>query len=235
MQSIAYRVSTLLALLLLAPCLAAQQLEEDVGAWFTFAGNGHFKTEGEPTKWTWWAEAQMRFYDNSNGFDEGTLRPGLGYSLSKSSTLWLGYAWVHSDPEGVRGFDEGRIWEQFSWKTPLGEGTFDTRSRLEQRWVETGDDLGWRFRQMIRYVLPFEKGSRWAVRIFDEAFFALNDTDWGADAGLAENQIFLGLGWTFDTARIWTFEAGYMNQWKPKSSSPDIMNHVLFVQLHWNP
>ena len=64
-----------------------------------------------------------------------------------------------------------------------------------------------------------------------EAFFDLNDTDWGADSGFAQNRFFAGLAWKFDPEWHTTVEVGYLNQFLRDRSDDDSMNHILSMNL----
>ena len=221
----------LLALTLLAAPAAGQGLEDDAGAWFAFAGNGAIERGGETTRWRWWFDAHARFFEDSDGFGQSILRPGIGYDLSDSVTAWLGYGWIVTEPSSGSSFDEHRIWQQLTWSTRVDSGNVFSRTRLEQRFVETGDDVGWRFRQFLRYTHPLATDSPLGFRVWDEVFLAFNDTDWGANDGLDQNRLFAGLGWTFRDAEHWTVEFGYLNQYLYRSSATDGMNHILAVTL----
>jgi hypothetical protein len=74
----------------------------------------------------------------------------VGYKLSDQTSIWLGYAWVRTQPQGKDHTDEHRIWQQLSWNKPYSWGNVSTRTRLEQRFLNTGDDTGWRFRQFLK-------------------------------------------------------------------------------------
>jgi len=225
-------MAILLCSLLATPLLPAQGTVEDVGAWFIFAGQGRFDpAPAEPQPWRWWFDGQLRFSDDSDGFDQSILRPGLGYALGEKTTLWLGYGWFHSDPAATPAHDEHRIWQQLTWDFGLGEQAFGSRTRLEQRFLDTGDDVGWRFRQMLRWTPPRDQASGIGLRVWDELFFGLNDTDWGASAGFDQNRFFIGPGFTFGESNRFTFEVGYLHQYIRRETGPDASNHILFAQL----
>jgi hypothetical protein len=221
----------ILALLALAPAGAAQGLDQDLGIWTAFAGQGSLRSGGEKTRWRWWFDAHARFQHQSDGFEQSIVRPGLGYDLSPEATAWLGYAWIVTDPEAGGSFDEHRVWQQLTWGRTIDAGAVFSRTRLEQRWLETGDDVGWRLRQFLRLARPVSEGSHLAWRFWDEGFFDLNDTDWGAHSGFAQNRLFAGLGWTFEDAEHLTLEFGYLNQLIYRRSADDSMNHVLALTL----
>ena len=105
------------------------------------------------------------------------------------------------------------------------------RSRLEQRFVSTGDDVGWRFRQFVKLGRPFQSEPRLSLLGYDEIFFSLNDTDWGASSGLDRNRLFVGFGWRFGAAGRLVGELGYLNQLVRNESGPHEVHHLLAVNL----
>ncbi len=221
----------LLCLLGLTSALRAQSLEEDVGAWLVVAGQGHLQPKQEDSRLRWWFDGQLRFADNSNGFNQSIVRPGVGYDLSKTTTLWLGYGWFHTDPSSKPAFEEHRIWQQFTWNLKLGSSRLQSRTRLEQRFLETGDDVGWRFREFVRFTPPPSSKTGFGLRFWDEVFVNLNDTDWGTKAGFDQNRFFAGVGWILNEDKDLILEVGYLNQYIRRPSAADSMNHLLFVQL----
>ena len=228
----------LLLFFLPAPCAAQEGTVHDAGAWFMFAGQGDLeKVNAKLGKVRWWFDAQIRFLDDSSGFDQGLLRPGLGYAVTESTSIWLGYAWVRTSPGRTADFDEHRIWQQLFWSGPIEwieRATFSSRTRLEQRFLETGDDIGWRFRQYFKLGYPLSFNPRLSLVGYDEVFFDLNDTDFGARSGFAQNRLFVGCGWTCDSASHVTVELGYLNQFIRNRGTRDSMNHILSVNLLLN-
>ena len=211
--------------------LIAQQDDtiDDYGAWFMFLGEGRFTEEtSKYGRFKWWFDAHARFLDDSSGFAQSILRPGLGYAISDAVSVWLGYAWVHTDLEQSRGIDENRIWQQLIWSTRFEPVNFMSRSRLEQRFLDTGSDTGWRFRQFIKVAYPFEN-SRLGLAAYDELFFDLNDTDWGADGGIDQNRVFAGVG--VKLAASAKAEIGYLNQFVRRANRDDAHNHILSLTL----
>lgn len=204
--------------------------ESDEGAWFAFAGQGRLPDASSDQRLRWWFDAHARFFEGSDGFETGILRPGLGYDLNPDTTAWMGYAWIRNDPP-AGGFDEHRIWQQLTWGKRYDWGIPFSRTRLEQRFDERGSDVGWRLRQFVRWTRPVASGSRLGWRVWDEAFLDLNDTDWGQDVGLNQNRAFSGLGWTLDRSGRHTLEVGYLNQYLARDGADDASNHILAVTL----
>ena len=78
-----------------------------------------------------------------------------GGRLNDENSIWAGYAWIG---ERIPGFDihENRFWQQWITTRQRGDVSFQFRSRLEQRFVSAGAQVGWRFRQLVRVQKPLE-------------------------------------------------------------------------------
>jgi hypothetical protein len=213
---------------------AAGDNVDDSGLWLAMFGNGGLHADGDESPWRWWFDGQLRYFDDFDGFGQSLIRPGVGYQLSEKLTVWTGYAWIHTSPQG-RPFDEQRLWQQLTWSEKLDPATLDLRSRLEQRFVETGSDTGWRFRQMVALRRPLASTPQYTLVAWDELFFHLNDTDWGARDGFDQNRLFLGAGWKPTPECAWRLEFGYLHQFIDRAGQRDVANHLLSLNLFWNP
>ncbi len=181
----------------------------------------------------YWLEGQGRFGLNTSAFSQVMLRTGLGYQLNDQTSIWLGYAWVPTDePFAKVAFDENRIWQQLLWSDKFSFGTLTSRSRLEQRFIPTGSQVGWRFRQMFKVSIPMPFAPSFSFVASDEYFANLNKTNYGADDGFDQNRAFAGIGYNFDK-NIKT-EVGYMNQYIRRANNPDRMDNILSVNLYLN-
>ena len=228
-------LTPLFLLILLALSAARADTVEDSGIWIAAFGQGSLEIiNPKLQKYRWWFDTHARYRDAGGQFYQGIVRPGLGYSLTGNTAVWLGYAWITTSPVGGEDFDEHRIWQQLTWSTRLDPVTLSTRSRLEQRFLETGDDTGWRFRQLLQLQYPFSFEPRLSLVGYDELFIHLNSTDWGADSGFDQNRLFAGFGWNFDTDRRITGAIGYLNQFTRKPSGDNEMNHILSIYLLLN-
>lgn len=156
-----------------------------------------------------WFDGDARFRDGGDELDVSIIRPGIGWRVSSKLDLYAGYAHVttHRDAGDV---EEERFWQQASYPVAeLAGGKLTGRTRLEQRFRETGDDTGWRFRQFFRYGRPVE-GTPFGGVISNEVFISLNETDWGQQDGYDQNRLFLGASWQINP-RL-RLEGGYLNQ-----------------------
>ncbi len=215
-----------------APSVAGG-LKNDGGGWIMFFASGPLDPSGTPaSRLRWWFDLQPRFTEDSN-FQQLLVRPGLGYSFGKAS-LWMGYAYILSDPPSRSTFDEHRIWQQLLYADRVASLGFQSRTRLEQRFVQGGSDTGWRFREFIKLTHPIGIAGL-GLSAYDEVFFDLNDTDWGADPGFAQNRLFAGLSWKPSAASGLTVELGYLNQLVRNENRRDPMNHIASLNFLYSP
>ena len=211
------------------PCYG--QAVHDVGTWLSVNTQGDLRFECcDESRFKWWFDGHLRLFEDAEGYGQSIVRPAIGYALSKNVTLWVGYGWINETPPGRSNFDENRIFQQLIWSGSVGETKLTSRTRLEQRFVELGDDTGWRMRQFVKFLRPFECEPRLSTIVWDEAFFDLNSTDWGQFGSFSQNRAFAGLGWTIKrlphTPRI---EVGYMHQYIRRRSADDRHNHILGI------
>lgn len=213
--------AALMALALSAPAIAAT---DDLAAWGAATA-----TISANDKLVVWLEAQGRFSDDASRLGQLLLRPGLGYRLSPNETVFLGYAHVTTRPAGRAMTTEHRIWQQLSFRA-AGDGkglTLTGRSRFEQRFLEGSDDMGLRFRQLLRLTAPLDGGVR-AVA-WNETFLALNDTNWGARDGLDRMRNFAGIA--IAARKGVSIEPGYMNEYINLAAG-DRMNHIASLTIN---
>ncbi len=203
---------------------SAGGLKNDSGGWIMLFGSGAVDpTSSRLGRLRWWFDLQPRFTEDSD-FNQLLVRPGLGYTFGNAS-LWLGYAYILTDPAARASFEEHRIWQQLLYSRRVRSLGLQSRTRLEQRFVEGGSDTGWRFREFVKVAHPLGFGGL-GLAAYDEVFFDLNDTDWGADPGLAQNRLFAGLSWKPSASSRLTIELGYLNQFIRNENRRDPMNHI---------
>jgi len=212
--------------------LAAQTVD-DGGVWALWLGQGRFGGPDSALRdFRWWLDAQVRQRDEGEHFDLGVVRPALGYALSERVTAHVGYACIVSDPVRRDDFLEHRAWQQVLWNVPVEGFTLQSRTRLEQRFLEDESETGWRLREFVKATLPLTDDRRLFVSVWDEGFWDLCDTDWGQRTGFRQNRAFAGLGWFFDEQRSKSVEVGYLNQWLDRPAAvEDRMNHILSLNV----
>jgi hypothetical protein len=215
-----------LALLATLAQPAVAKTAHDEQAWINLTAMGPISGD-----LVYFAELQPRIGDGVSRVDQLLLRGAVGWKLSPAVTLYQGYAHVVVPAAGGRDVNEERSFQQLN--LALGKpwrGELSSRTRLEQRWRNDGSDTGWRLREMIRYEKPLRAQSD-AVNalVSAEAFFALNDTDWGARSGFDQLRTFVGAEVGLPGAS--TAEIGYLNQVIDQTRGRTRMNHVASVSV----
>lgn len=231
----------LLSSLVLSGPTAAQQFADDVqdfATWGAITATGNFGSinPGNPTlaKVKWWMEGQGRFADDSSKFSQAIVRPGIGYQITDTTSVWVGYAWTPTTTPYVSNtFDEHRAWQQLIWSDKFSWGRLTSRSRLEERFVPShiGNDMAARYRHLLKAAIPLSFAPGFSYIIQSEAFVGLNDTDWVPRRGFDQNRFFTGLGYAFN--KNISAEVGYMNQYIIRRGA-NYMGHNLVVNLFMN-
>ncbi|MCB1845782.1 MAG: DUF2490 domain-containing protein, partial [Halioglobus sp.] len=163
-----------------------------------------------------------------NGSNQSALWPSLGYALDPCMSVWAGYGYTLTDPDEGSNRHEHRWWQQFTWSAKRWDwGSLSLRSRLEQRNIESADDVGWRFRQRFQLAVPFPNHDVTLITSV-EHFINLRDTDWGARSGFGQLRSYIGVRMPI-TDKL-TLEAGYMNQHINRSNE-DAVNHIASLRL----
>ena len=211
--------------LLTAPSPASSQTLVDERLWIGWSVQ---ERSGTDSPWRWAIESQLRTRNGVDDLDVVTIRPFVGFDLSRRSSIWLGYtaAATFLPTAGVR--QEHRVVEQYTWAGPALGGNLQSRFRLEERFIEGDTATGWRAREAVRYSHPFVSGGRTSWVVWNELLVHLRTTTL-TRSGLDQNRAFAGVSQSVGTSlRI---EAGYLNQSIRSLSPPSRMNHILSVGL----
>lgn len=215
------RVMTLLALFLVP---IAHGVEEDSQLWGALVVS---TDSTEPLSFT--TEAHARWTDDVHQLGVRLIRPSLSWTFRPGRSAAFGYAWVHLDPAAGNAVDEHRLWQQLALRLsdPASSVTIDSRTRLEQRWLDRDGEVGQRLRQQLRVTAPLVntlKAVAWT-----EAFVALDSTDWGQRRGLERWRNFLGI--QFPLGEGVALETGYLNQVVVRRGVEDAMHHAASLTL----
>lgn len=205
----------------------ARASDDDFQAWQQIIA----KTE-LPHGMTGTLEVQPRFTDDASRLGQLLIRPSIGFKILDKTTLSLGYAYVRTSPENRALTHENRLWQQLAFPIASRDGLFSLtgRTRMEQRFRNDGDEMGWRLRQQVRIAIPLAK-SGWQGIAWTEGFFNLNDTDWGARSGIDRWRNFAGLGIPLRDGVV--LEPGYLNQYVNRTGG-DQVDHILSLTLNVN-
>lgn len=83
--------------LLVSAGTAHAELAQNGGGWLMGFGQGSLeRLSPKLERVRWWLDAQVRFRDDSDGFDQSLIRPGLGVALTDRVVFWAGYAWIRA-------------------------------------------------------------------------------------------------------------------------------------------
>ncbi len=218
------RTRLLLAAASLCFPATAMAAQEDEQVWLA-----QFSTIEVGQKVLLFTDVQLRFTDGADRLGQVLLRPAVGYRITPSDTLFLGYAYVRTEPLNGTPTDEHRIFQQAQVRVAGGPGktTVTSRTRLEQRWLEGRSGMGWRLRQQVRLETPVAKGLN--AIVWAEPFVNLDTTSWGQRAGFDQLRGFAGVG--VPIAKGIAIEAGYSGQYVNRFNVPDRMNHIGSLSL----
>lgn len=167
------------------------------------------------------------------------VRPELGYRFSPWFTVYLGYTY---QPELFRtdareDIHEHRLQEEVWGRSPDAIVQLRYRTRLEQRYRQTGDSPGQRhgegqfahrFRQRLGLDLRPSSSHAFRVRVSDEVMFDLNESAYSSPGFSANRALVGGLYALSDTLDLLV---AYMNEFASRSSARDRLNHVAMVTL----
>ena len=183
-------------------------------------------------RWRLSEEGTVRFSDNRNGLYELEVNSLLGYRLNKVVTLWAGYTHNPQYASGDFTVMEHRAREQvtFDGFAKLGTGKFNGRIRLEQRWREHVDGIGWRLRPYLKYSVPI--AGKTALNLSSEPFLNLNTTPFQGRTGLdrVRNLVTVSTPLT----KSLSGEIGYLNQHGFVKNGPDTSDNVAYFGLALN-
>ena len=227
--------SSALCLLLLLTAFhqsASAQTIDDFGQWSALFSQDRLSPD---SRLRWWFDGHFRLFDDSDGFGQSIIRPGIGLDVGENSALWAGYGWIRTSPIQGDDINEHRVWQQWTWSRKVDRFKFAARTRFEQRLIESADDTGLRLRQFVRGQKNLGSCSKRTFVVWDELFVALNDTDWGQRSGFDQNRIFVGFGLKRHHSSKWRVEIGYMNQTVNQRGPTDRSNHILAVNVFRSP
>jgi hypothetical protein len=178
-----------------------------------------------------WLEVQPRFDIDPQRTAQVILRPAIGAQINPGTTVLFGYYYGETFPENRATVHEHRIWQQVQTRlagTP-NKAVLVSRTRLEQRFVVGNDDSAMRLRQFLRGQVWVGDDGLSLIGV-SEAFFGLESTSWGQNAGVDQLRNFVGVG--VPLSPRFTLEAGYLNQWLIRPGQ-DRNNNVLSISLFY--
>lgn len=199
-------------------------VEEDVQLWTTLVVTGPIKGPLVAN-----IEGGARFDRDVGRLGIAYIRPSIGYRVTPAVTLSLGYAHFTTFVDNARDVQEDRAWQQVEGRLgKLGSGSLTGRLRLEQRFVNTGSENGYRLRARLRYQGKLgTKGPDLVVQT--EPFFGFNRTAWGQPDGLDQVRSFVGI--VTPLAKGLSIETGYQNRYVRRIGRGDRVDHIVPVTM----
>lgn len=232
-KSLCLALAALFALVVSHPARA--DLEQDGAGWLMLFTQGDLgDLNPDLSRLVYFVDLQARFAGATDGYGESIVRPAIGWAFTDTLSAYLGYGWIHNSRVGAPNTDEHRIFQQLTWTPTWGGVAWQSRTRLEQRFLDTGDDVGWRLREFVKATWPIPRTKHLALAAYDEIFIALNDTDWGAAAGFDQNRLFVGPQWRIDTDPGVVLELGYLNRFRRRAGTNDAMDHIAMLNIFLN-
>lgn len=163
----------------LASAIPAFAQDHDSQQWTLFVAQGQVADDMVVQ-----VDVQPRMTNNASRLGQFQLSPSIGYKVSKKTTLFFGYMYVHTDPVDRPATDENRIYQHVIYPVgKIGDVSITARTRVEGRMVVGAEDLSVRFRQQLRAQMPLGDKDAPKLVVWTEAFYNLNDADWGPRAG----------------------------------------------------
>lgn len=225
-----YLITGFLMTMIMVFPLQLHATEHESGVWTIFSTTDSLSADGGTSRWHYWFDAQARYVDVGSGTNQWLVRPAVGYEIRDGVKAWAGFARFRSRNGAGRVADENRYWQQLDWRAGGWlDGNVSMRVRLEQRSIDVGEDLGVVLRFMTKYVRPLSGHEDKSLIIGLEPFVDLRDTDWGGDAGLGQNRVFVGMGWRLSDKV--SLETGYMNQYIWVDGAADRTNHLAILTI----
>ncbi len=187
--------------------------KETPGAWF-----GLFHRKDLNDHFSMWGDYQLRYSMEEGGMQQTLFRFGPLYRITKRQEIGLLYGFVEF---GVKEY-RTTFHHQFFVNPKLS-----LRSRLEYRNLEDNDDDSLRFRYLIRFLHAL-RGST-SLLIWEEPFANLTSDEWTGERSFDRNRFFVGIRFP---AFGMDFEAGYLNQFIPRSNR-DTMEHLALLYVYY--
>jgi len=180
---------------------AQQTGEDETGIWFMYFGANKIAE-----RFSLHTEAQFRYFETADNFNQLLLRTGLNYHITPNAIATGGYAFINTDPDfedfrvlgtfiedDIR-IKEHRIFQQFILKNEVWQFLFEHRYRLEQRFITFGENSDPDFRRTtehraryrIQMTLPLT--NTFFLNFYDELFINLQDNLFG------QNRLYGALG-----------------------------------------
>lgn len=173
--------------------LAQNPGEDELGNWVMV-----FTQNRVSEKLSVHAEAQARYYELTDNFNQLLLRTALNYHISENAMASFGYGYIATDIsfeelDGEKNVTENRIYQQFVLRNAVGKLKFSHRYRLEQRFIDRPfgeNSTEHRARYFLRVTYPLN--DKWFLTAYDEVFINLQNDFFG------QNRLYGAVGYNLN-------------------------------------
>ena len=202
--------TSIAALALATPALAS---DEDMEFWFnpsvSTAVDGRTSVE---------LETAQRFRKDPRT-DTYFVRGWIKRDDARDNTWGVGIEQRWNGPDQ----QEVRLLQQVGYEL----GPIDFRTRMEQRFVSTDPQTGWRVRQRIGTSIPLgDSANNWSLTADAELFVTLRSTDPDGQTGVTGLRTFVGFEREFGRYEV---SLGYLRQQDVRHNAPDRIGHAPFI------
>jgi hypothetical protein len=194
----------LLFLVILCSCHFAHAQRFDNRGWIYLS-----HTNKIVSHFDFFGEAQLRSWDKVEYITATLLRAGINYHLSKKHSIGAGYTYKGdreaNEQKGRYDYmNENRAYEQYIFQTKFGKTEWQTRARLEQRFVrEDGQrQFSQRGRLQLTAQIPvfankdFSQG--WYTILQNEIFLNIQHKDRVNESLFDQNRLYVSYGYRFN-------------------------------------
>lgn len=199
--------------------------ENKLGAWYMYFGTNKISE-----KWSLHTEAQFRYFEVTQNFNQMLLRTGLNYHIDDKAIATLGYGFIETDGtfvenDGNPNSSEHRIFQQFILKNKVGVFNFEHRYRIEERFLyhRGENDFQSRGRYRLQITLPVSK--TFFLNVYDEIFLNFQDDIFG------QNRLYGALG--FKLAPNASVQVGYLKN-HFSNAHYDRLQLGMFYNMDWS-
>jgi len=156
------------------------------------------------------------------GNDQLLQRITLDHRIADGVQLGGGFAFVTSRVQKEMRFHQQLI---------VDLGLLQSRTRLEQRYIDSAAQPAWRLRERIQLDIPLEKQRKWFLLTSAEFFFELHRPSAVQDSELVTTRQLIGLRHVL-TPRL-GIQLSYMRQHSFPDDRPDEVVHVPWLAIAW--
>lgn len=201
----------------------AQETAEDPwSAWYMYFG-----TNRVSERFSIHTEAQLRYYETTENFNQSILRTALNYHINPNAMASIGYGFIDTDPSfgelpGEVNVKENRIYGQLVLRDQLWEFQIRHRYRLEHRILDLGDVTDTRHRARYQLQLTLPLTDTFFLNFSDELMINLQDDLFD------QNRLYaaLGVNITWNSS----IQVGYM-----RNQFSNTVHDRLQIGVYYNP